>query len=304
VKVVGVIQYHPDNAALRHVVITDGRILRALIGYSQTDVPTAEANAGRGTASAGGADAEIDSLFSTIPTRSAKTDGHLEQSSPISTKELKNLLSEAHQAGAAAGETPLGHDGAWHFILARLRAGESKSVIAAHLRRTFANSKLAVQVRDWRGTAGGVASYVFLMQVVLYVGIFMLGGIVLILTVNSIVMSVFERTAEIGTMRAIGAPRAFVQRLFIIETCTLTLASGIAGLLVGLAVVVLLDHAPLQLKNQMLVLLFGETSLHPTISLRNAILSVGSSLVLGLIAWIYPVRLALRIQPVNAIHAS
>jgi len=142
------------------------------------------------------------------------------------------------------------------------------------------------------------------MQIVLYVGIFMLGGIVLILTINSLVMSVFERTSEIGTMRAIGARRGFVQRLFIVETSALTLISGVAGMLAGFVLVAVLDHVPLKLTNQILVLLFGGTSLHPGISAWNALVSVLAALVLGLVAWIYPVRLALRIQPVRAIHAS
>jgi putative ABC transport system permease protein len=168
----------------------------------------------------------------------------------------------------------------------------------------MAGADIAVQVRDWRGTAGGPASYVFLMQIVLYVGLFMLGGIVLILTMNSIVMSVFERTAEIGTMRAIGAPRGFVQRLFIIESCALTLGSGVIGILFGWGIVVLLNTVPIHLGNQILVLLFGGASFHPIVTAGNVMASAVASLVLGLIAWAYPVRLALRIQPVRAIHAS
>ncbi len=301
---VGVIQYQPSNAALRHVVIADGRMLRALIGYSQMDAPSGETPSGQAATGAGGGDTDIDSLFSAAPKKQAGTGSAKESSAPITTDELKNLLNEAHQQGATVSEAPLGHDGAWHFILLRKMPGANASRIANDLRRTFSRADLAVQVRDWRGTAGGVASYVFLMQIVLYVGIFMLGGIVLILTMNSLVMSVFERTAEIGTMRAIGAPRRFVQGLFVLETCALTVASGVVGVALGFAVVAILNKASLQLTNQMLILLFGESSLHPVVTVRNVLVSAGSSLVLGLIAWAYPVRLALRIQPVRAIHAS
>jgi ABC-type antimicrobial peptide transport system permease subunit len=118
------------------------------------------------------------------------------------------------------------------------------------------------------------------------------------------VMSVFERTAEIGTMRAIGAPKRFVRMLFIVETCALTLVSGAAGVLLGLGIVSFLDSVPLHFENQILVLLFGGGTLHPLVSGGNIALSAGASLLLGLIAWAYPVRLALRIQPVRAIHAS
>ena len=297
-KLAGVIRYQPGNVALKHVVIADGRILRALCGYSQTDAPAISA-----PPPAQGQAADLDSLFSGNGGTSASANPARE-SGPISMEELKNLLNEAHQAGAKASESALGHDGPWHFILIRTLPGESRARIAGELRRDLEAAGLSVQVRDWRGTAGGVATYVFLMQIVLYVGIFMLAGIVLILTMNSLVMSVFERTAEIGTMRAIGARRSFVQTLFIVETCTMTLASGIAGVLLGIMAVGLLDRISLQFRNQILILLFGGASLHPGISGWNIVVSIIAAFVLGLIAWVYPVRLALRIQPVRAIHAS
>ena len=301
----GVIRYQPGNEALRRLVITDGRILRALCGYSQTDAPAAAGETGaKNGSSTGGGSQDIDSLFAAGPAAQAGQGTRNGSTAPISTAELKDLLNEAHRAGATASEAPLGHDGPWHFILLRTQPGASTTRVAKDLRRSLTDAGMAVQVRDWRGTAGGVASYVFLMQIVLYVGLFMLGGIVLILTMNSIVMSVFERTSEIGTMRAIGAPRGFVQKLFVLESCALTLVSGLAGILIGFAVIALLDFLPLHFKNQILVLLFGGTSLHPVVTIWNAVLSVGVSLVLGLIAWAYPVRLALRIQPVRAIHAS
>jgi putative ABC transport system permease protein len=298
-RLAGVIRYQPGNAALKHVVIADGRILRALCGYSQADAAgiSASPSAPQGQA------ADLDSLFSGSGGTSA-SGTPTQESAPISMEELKNLLNEAHRAGTKASESALGHDGPWHFILVRTLPGESRARIAGDLRRDLETAGLSVQVRDWRGTAGGVATYVFLMQIVLYVGIFMLAGIVLILTMNSLVMSVFERTAEIGTMRAIGARRGFVQSLFIVETCIMTLASGIAGVLLGIMAVGLLDRISLQFRNQILVLLFGGASLHPGISGGNIVVSIIAAFVLGLIAWVYPVRLALRIQPVRAIRAS
>ena len=234
----------------------------------------------------------------------ASQTGSKANAAPISVDDLRDLLREAHKAGQASQESALGHNGPWHFILLRTDPGENRARIAADLRHQLSEAGYSVQVRDWRGTAGGAATYVFLMQIVLYVGVFMLGGIVLILTMNSLVISVFERTSEIGMMRAIGAQRGFVQRLFIVETTVLTLFAGLVGVLAGFALVGILGRAPLRYSNQILVLLFGGTSLRPVISGSNAAYSLLSALVLGLVAWIYPVRLALRIQPVTAIRAS
>ena len=213
-------------------------------------------------------------------------------------------MAQAGHAAPAIDTSPLGHDGAWNFILIRAAKGADKSGLATAIRSTLSGESFTVQVRDWRGTAGAVALYVYFMQIVLYVGLLMLGGIVLILTINSLVMSVFERTAEIGTMRAIGAQRGFILGLFAAETSALTILSGAGGILLGSTAVLLLSRAPIHFTNQILILLFGGPSLQPGISGANVAVSLVASVILGAIAWVYPVRLALRIQPVRAIHAS
>jgi putative ABC transport system permease protein len=300
----GVVSYQPSNEALGRVVIVDARILRALCGYSQTDKPPEAALSSSASSNDRGATQDIDSLFQ-AGASPPSTGGHeADSSSPVSVSELAKIMSEARRKGAASNASPLGHDGAWHFILVRTAPGADRGRIAAMLRRDLAAAGVSIQVRDWRGTAGAVALYVSLMQFVLYVGMFMVGGIVLILTMNSLVMSVFERTSEIGTMRAIGAQQAFIRGLFIVETTSLTLISGAAGILLGAAAVVALDRASLQFTNQILILLFGGTSLHPVVSSGNIALSAIASLVLGTVAWVYPVRLALRIAPIRAIHST
>jgi putative ABC transport system permease protein len=302
-RLAGIIKYQPTNDSLDSVVIMDGRILRALCGYSQVSEPSAPAApaAPSAPAAAASGNLNIDSLFSGqagAPKQSGQS------TAPVSIKDLQKLMSEASHAGAAVDTSPLGHDGAWNFILVRAARGADKGALAAAVRSTLTRAGFSVQVRDWRGTAGAVALYVYFMQIVLYVGLFMLGGIVLILTMNSLVMSVFERTAEIGTMRAIGAQRGFIRGLFVVETSALTIFAGAAGVFLGSVVVLLLNRAPIHFTNQILVLLFGGDSLQPAISGANVAVSLVASVILGAFAWVYPVRLALRIQPVRAIHAS
>jgi putative ABC transport system permease protein len=299
----GVIRYTPDNDALKNIVIMDGRVLRELCGYAEVSglTPPAAASVRPGITDSTG---EIDSLFSSPSQGGAAGKGVSQSQSPVSIKELQKLMSEAGREALSRRISPLGHDGAWHFILIRVAKGVDKDSLAAAIRKQFAYSGLSVQVRDWRGTAGAVALYVYFMQIVLYIGIVMLGGIVLILTINSVVMSVFERTAEIGTMRAIGAQKEFIRGLFVVETGTLTLFAGAVGILLGLIAVFLLNIVPLHLTNQILVLLFGGNSLQPSISLFNIVISLVASVILGLFAWIYPVRLALKVQPIRAMHSS
>ena len=297
-KLAGIIRYQPTNDSLNSVVIMDGRVLRALCGYSgnaaqtqpqpNVEVPTGDTS-------------DVDSLFSgqTSSPRQSR-----QSTAPVSIKELEKLMVDVGHAAPEIDTSPLGHDGAWNFILVKTSRGADKSRTASGMRSALARAGLSVQVRDWRGTAGAVALYVYFLQIVLYVGLFMLGGIVLILTINSIVMSVFERTAEIGTMRAIGAQRGFILALFAGETTFLAILAGAAGVILGSIVVLLLNRAPIHFSNQILILLFGGTSLQPGISGANVAVSLAASVILGAFAWVYPVRLALRIQPVRAIRAS
>ena len=190
----GVISYQPTSDVLGTTIIVDGRVLRALCGYAQID---ASSPATRPTPQA--ATSDIDSLFSAESSDSATTQTGAHPSAPVSLEELKRIMSEAHRAGVAADVSPLDHRGAWHFILVRTAEGADKGRIAAALKKDLSGAGFSVDVRDWRGTAGAVALYVFLLQIVLYIGLFMVGGIVVILTMNSLVLSVFERTAEIGT---------------------------------------------------------------------------------------------------------
>ncbi|MGO8695141.1 MAG: ABC transporter permease [Rectinemataceae bacterium] len=297
---VGVLRYQPSNASLARVVVTDGRLMRELCGYSQIDESPSQggANPALDAMAAGGGD--INSLFSATPPAALAADsGPASQGSgPVSVNDLRKIFSEVR--AQAAPPTVLGHDGAWHFILVRTKGDHG--AVADAVRSDLAAVDASAQVRDWRGTAGAVAVYVFVMQIVFYIGVGMIAAVVLLLTMNSLVMSVFERTAEIGTMRAIGAQRGFVRGLFVVETLSLAAAAGLAGVVLGSALVSAMDRLPLHFSNQILVLLFGGSSLHPLRSAANMVESFVAAVGLGAVAWIYPVRLALGIQPVRAIQ--
>ena len=101
------------------------------------------------------------------------------------------------------------------------------------VRADLSRSLHGVEFKDWSELA------TFYHQVVaLYNGIFgFLGLIVFAIVIfsvaNTIMMSVFERTREIGTMMAIGTTRASVMRLFLAEGLMIGVIGGVAGLLCG-----------------------------------------------------------------------
>ena len=108
-------------------------------------------------------------------------------------------------------------------------------------------------------------------------------------------ISVLERTKEIGILRAVGASRKDVARVFNAETLIIGFAAGVIGIAVTLALIVLV--------NRILLSVTGIPNLAALPPVAGVIL-VGISMVLTLIAGIIPSRLAAKKDPVVALRSE
>ncbi|HEX3580764.1 MAG TPA: FtsX-like permease family protein, partial [Thermoanaerobaculia bacterium] len=104
-----------------------------------------------------------------------------------------------------------------------------------------------IEIKDWSELA------TFYHQVVaLYNGIFgFLGLIVFAIVIfsvaNTIMMSVFERTREIGTLMAIGTTRARLWRMFLAEGFAIGLIGCVLGLASGVVLAIVINHGNVML---------------------------------------------------------
>jgi putative ABC transport system permease protein len=104
---------------------------------------------------------------------------------------------------------------------------------------------------------------------------------------NIMFVSVKERTSVIGLQKSLGAKNYFILFQFLFESIFLSLIGGLAGLFL----VYLLTLVP-----------FG--SLQVVLSVKNIVLGLGVSSVIGLVAGIVPAAMAARLDPVIAIRAN
>jgi len=119
-------------------------------------------------------------------------------------------------------------------------------------------------------------------------GVSLLVGAMGILTIMWI--SVHERTAEIGLLRALGVERATVQRLFILEAVLLAVAGGGLGLVFGFGISAVMR------------------ALVPGLPLRTPVEAVvaalAMSLIVGVVSGLAPARRAAGLDPIEALRAE
>lgn len=132
----------------------------------------------------------------------------------------------------------------------------------------------------WKSISAGLFSLmIFISGISLVVG-----GIVIM---NIMLVSVVERTREIGVRRAIGATRGNIQRQFLTEAVLLSLGGGIIGVLLGTAIAKSISaFGPLP------------TLVRPSLVLAGLMIAV----VTGVIAGFVPALRASKLPPVEALR--
>jgi ABC-type antimicrobial peptide transport system permease subunit len=116
----------------------------------------------------------------------------------------------------------------------------------------------------------------------------LIGGIGIM---NAMLMSVYERTREIGTLRALGWRRRRVVGMIVRETLLLGVAGGMAGILFGMGLSTLLAQEPT----------LG-AYLKPAYTLTTLVQALAVAIVLGSIGALYPAWRAANLSPIEALR--
>lgn len=104
---------------------------------------------------------------------------------------------------------------------------------------------------------------------------------------NIMLVTVTERTREIGLRKALGAKKKTVVTQFLVEAVILTFIGGILGMILGVGISVVLS--------KMMNVPF-------TIQLMSVIMAIGVSGIIGIVFGWYPAQRAAKLQPIEALR--
>jgi putative ABC transport system permease protein len=194
--------------------------------------------------------------------------------------------------------------GAWHFIMARAKNPAEAQAVIASMNAYFASEGIEAQAAGWKTAAGPFAQSIDVVRIVFNVAIIIVAIVAVIIMMNTLVISVIERTGEIGTMRALGAQKSFVRKMFLAETLTIAGVFGIIGMAIAFAVIAILSAANIQATNPFLEILFAGKVLHPSVNPASVAWSLVLVALVAVAAHLYPVSLALRVEPVRAMQTE
>jgi putative ABC transport system permease protein len=132
----------------------------------------------------------------------------------------------------------------------------------------------------WKSISAGLFSLMILISGISLI----VGGIVIM---NIMLVSVVERTREIGVRRAIGATRKHIRRQFLTEAVLLSLGGGILGVLVGVGIAKAIStFSPMP------------TLVRPELVVAGLLISV----ITGVLAGVVPAVRASKLPPVEALR--
>jgi putative ABC transport system permease protein len=153
----------------------------------------------------------------------------------------------------------------------RIQSGDDDDFTVRNLAEVFAAQETSAQVMSI--LLGAIASVSLIV-----------GGIGIM---NIMLVSVTERTREIGLRQAVGAKTRDILSQFLVEAVTLSLLGGIIGIIVGLTASLLISH-------------FAQWSTQ--VSLMSVLMAFVFSALVGVFFGYYPARKAAYMDPIEALR--
>ncbi len=311
IDVDGIFKYRALNTIFGHFGLIDIESYRQALGYFLASETQAVEVSVRDSALFA-ADEDLDAFFSgeTVVaadaaqgTGQAPEQGEGESAAQSAGKAAEAVASSPPSEPAAGRPTTTDlDDGAYNVVLVQLREDADPEKAKVELNGELKRRGLGVRAVSWRDALGPVGSMTALIKAALFVFVGLLFVVAVIIIVNTLSMAALERTSEIGMMRAVGAQKGFIARMFLAETAALAAVFGGLGILLGAAAVQVLAWFEFTSQNDMVQLFFGGDTFRPLLAAPDFVLTALQLIFVTVAAVAYPLYLTRSITPLDAVN--
>lgn len=185
-----------------------------------------------------------------------------------------------------------------HEIVVIAEDGNQADFLKPQLEKTAVN----LEVKTWKELSPEMSLLTDSMDQYMYVFILIILLGLCFGIINTMLMSVLERTKEIGMLMAIGMNKRKIFLMIILESVMLTITGGIAGIVMGSLVTKFFETTPINLSMFTEGLESYGYAAKVYTSLQTEALVIISILVVitGILSAVYPARKALKLNPAEA----
>ncbi|MBN1532150.1 MAG: FtsX-like permease family protein [Spirochaetes bacterium] len=215
---------------------------------------------------------------------------------------LPDLAADARRAFIPAAGAPfkgaLGTE--WELVARARTTDDAKKNMRDITRRRV--KAATIQVGSMYETASDVLKLEGVLNLITLTAVLVLFFIILIGVINTLRMTIRERTREIGTIRAIGMQRRDVRRIFILETAFLTLFASIAGVILAFIAMGVLSLIPFNVGDNPMGILLVRQHLHFLPTVGGILGNIALIMVIAVVTAFFPARRAANLSSAEALR--